>query len=716
MLPALRRLPALLVFGALAHAAFAAQLAPQFPAPLAGGMAPLGTSAVADLDGDGFTDVVTLTTSFTLTLRFGDGVGGFTRAATVPFAGFGPTVAIDDFDDDGRADLLVPDISAIRVLLNLGGGAFTAPVITPVLNFSSVIATGDVDADGHVDIVTTLGSNVRVHRGLGNGTFASPVGSAVGISLADAELGDANGDGALDLWIHGSLVGTDDHVGLALGNGDGTFQVASTMPLPENGFTLRAADVDGDGLADAGVVSHGVSLTTGLVQIFFGRASGPFVAGPSIACTSEPFDLDFADVDLDGDLDLGIAAMDSSVAPGLEILLGDGQGGFTSAGRSFVGVGPRRLRFGKLDPNGSPDAFVTDSAGSVIGVANIGLGHFETLERLAVENEVVRAIAVDAVGSTLPDLVSTVVNGKDELALFENLGGGQFAPATYLPVPGLPRAVASGDLNHDGNTDLVSFVSQTGTNRLVTQLGDGLGGFQTLTGTVSLRGSKDLALADVDRDGELDALLPHYGIFSVSRGLGDGTFAPPTEHTILGGSIALDAVDLNEDGWLDVVSLDDRHNRISFVLGLDGAQFGVPTTIVCSDRPASLAIADFDADGHADVAVSLVDTSWNSRVLVSFGDGHGGFAARVVLPGGVRPSIVAADFSGDGLSDLASCSDADGGMRVHVSQGRTFAAPRSFSIGTHPVELGASDLDADGRVDVFATGGIQRRIVVSRQK
>ncbi|MCK6445664.1 MAG: VCBS repeat-containing protein [Planctomycetes bacterium] len=698
-----------------AFAALASAQAPNFPMPLASGEYPALQTAVADFDGDGFTDVARFGWDG-IFVQLADGNGGFRRSIRSDAFPTGSDFDAADFDGDGLVDLIASDLTSLRFFRNLGGGTFAGAVLTPMLFGSDVQGLGDVDSNGVVDVVSVWNTKARVSLGVGDGTFAAPLVSELGAQSAALALGDANGDGKVDLWIRAFVAGLNHEVALALGNGDGTFRTASTLPIVENAMAIGAADVNADGFDDAVVACHGVTSTAGVLHVFLGRADGSFVAGATIACSPEPMGLDFADVNLDGTLDLGVAIEDFEAAPGLEILLGDGLGGFVSDSHVLVGPIARSVRFGRFDADGALDAFVATAAGGVAAVRNLGTGRFESLEGLAANNDVVRAIAADLFGSPLPDLVATVVDGTNELALYENVGGGQFGAAISLSLDGLPYAVAAADLNHDGHGDLVTFVSKGGARKLVTHLGDGTGGFQALNASSAMRATQGLVLADVDNDGEVDALAPHYSIFSVQRGLGDGTFAPPTEHTILGGNLALGVADLNEDGWLDVVSLDNRHFQIGIALGIDGAHFAPPSTIACAERPMSLALADFDADGHVDIAASQAGSLNESTILVVYGDGTGGFTARAVLPGSGISAIVAADFDGDGAADLASCTENAAGMVIRRSQGRAFAAPDSFSIGATALQLGASDLDADGKLDVFATAGIASRVVVSLQR
>ena len=116
--------------------------------------------------------------------------------------------------------------------------------------------------------------------------------------------------------------------------------------------------------------------------------------------------------------------------------------------------------------------------------------------------------------------------------------------------------------------------------------------------------------------------------------------------------------------------------------------------------PNVVAVADFDADGHQDLA-----TANDGDVTVLLGDGVGGAAPAPGSPfpaGAQLRSIVAADFDGDDDQDLATASHS-GAVTVLLGDGIggfTPAAGGPFTAGDTPWDILASDFDGDGHQDV----------------
>jgi len=145
-------------------------------------------------------------------------------------------------------------------LLGNGDGTFQAPVNYGAQEYPSSIAVGDFNTDGKLDLVVanelSMGPNnytngsVSVLLGNGDGTFRSAVNYGAGVSPDSVAVGDVNGDGKLDLVVanQGSA-----NVSMLLGNGDGTFQAAVNYSTGEYPFSVALGDLNGDGQPDLAV-------------------------------------------------------------------------------------------------------------------------------------------------------------------------------------------------------------------------------------------------------------------------------------------------------------------------------------------------------------------------------------------------------------------------------------------------------------------------------
>jgi FG-GAP-like repeat len=195
--------------------------------------------AVADFNGDGKLDLAVVnggnnTGVSSLSILLGNGDGTFNSVAKY-LASFGNSVAVGDFNQDGKLDVAVANFgsSSVGVLLGNGDGTFKTAVNYVADNASSSVAAGDFNGDGKLDLaVANIVSNsglgdVSVLVGNGDGTFRPPVNYGVGSNPSSVAVGDFNGDGKLDMAV-ANLGGYGNIASLSvlLGNGNGSFQPA----------------------------------------------------------------------------------------------------------------------------------------------------------------------------------------------------------------------------------------------------------------------------------------------------------------------------------------------------------------------------------------------------------------------------------------------------------------------------------------------------------
>ncbi len=151
--------------------------------------------------------------------------------------GWYSAVAIGDLNGDGRLDLAIADLDAATVSILLGNGDGTFPATaTNIYGTGSSpysVAIEDFNGDGKADLaVANSGSNsVSILLGNGDGTFATKVdytSSAFDSRPVSVGIGDFNGDGKPDLAVANS---NSSNVSILLGNGNGTFATFSSYPL-----------------------------------------------------------------------------------------------------------------------------------------------------------------------------------------------------------------------------------------------------------------------------------------------------------------------------------------------------------------------------------------------------------------------------------------------------------------------------------------------------
>jgi hypothetical protein len=270
--------------------------------------------AVSDLNADGHPDLAItnvpinpLTVIGAITGHIGGAVavllgradGSFTGAGNFGTAADLPTsVAIADFNGDGKRDLAIAHLNSghVSVLLGNGSGSFSFAPGTPfaVGTRSASIAVGDFNADNKVDLAVANADDnaVAILMGQGNGTFSPNLNSpvAVGGRPASVALADLNGDGKLDLAVADL---TDGTVSVSLGDGSGTFPTVQDYPVGRYPISVAVADFNSDGKLD---IATGDNLSH-MVSVLVGNGNGTFKPARHVSVGGDPQSIAVADFD-----------------------------------------------------------------------------------------------------------------------------------------------------------------------------------------------------------------------------------------------------------------------------------------------------------------------------------------------------------------------------------------------------------------------------------
>ncbi len=354
----------------------------------------------------------------------GSGRGIF-QAASDPAIGPNPEgLAMGDLDGDGDLDLLAtnPSNNAVSVRLNGGDatgsntGSFGSSQSVSVGNAPVHVTLGDVDNDGDLDVLTANfgGATVSVRVNNGVGGFSGSQDVSVGSSPSSVALGDIDGDGDLDLLAANQLSGS---ASVRLNNGAGGFSGSQEVALDNGSISVALGDVDGDG--DLDIVA--VNFNGGTLSIRLngsnasGSNSGMFSGGSDVAIGLNPYGMALGDVDGDGDLDV-LTAISGGGA--VSVCLNNGGGFFSVAQTVAVGRAPIGVALGDVDADGDLDLFTANSYNGA---------------------------------------------GGNSVSVRINSGVGTFSGGLDVNVGLSPKSVALGDVDGDGDLDVLATNRSSGT-------------------------------------------------------------------------------------------------------------------------------------------------------------------------------------------------------------------------------------------------------------
>ncbi len=304
----------------------------------------------------------------------------------------------------------------------------------------------------------------------------------------------------------------------------------------------------------------------------------------------------------------------------------------------------------------------------------------------------------------------------DTISVFLGKGDGTFQDPVGYPVGTDPHGVATADLNGDGATDVV--IANWSDATVSVLLGNGDGTLEPAVGYQIGTHPSQIAIGDFNGDGAPDLAVAVYGLSAVRvlLGNGDGTFAPATSYPTATNAEAVTAADFDGDGKLDLAVADWTADSVSILLGNGDGTFKPNVDYSVGTHPHSVVAGDFNGDGALDLAVA----NWfdgTISVLSGHGDGTFGTAATYVV-GASSAQLALADFNGDGIPDLAVANreSADAGVLLGKGDG-TFMAFQAFATPVHPHAIVAGDFNGDGVPDLAipcdTTGGTSVGLLLS---
>ncbi len=608
---------------------------------------------------------------------------------------------------------------------------------------SAPLVLGDFDSDGAVDVAVTAEDGVvLILPRLSQAPLSTGSGVTVSQEVLSMISADVTGDGLLDL-----VIGEAETVQVAVGHGDGRFDLAPPTILPLVAWKLHAFDPQGTGAAAVAVVPHNALADPNMLVLEFdatGAVAGfsrPIEAGYVAAMTS-------ADVDGDAREDLVLVVLEDSDGS-LVIVSGDESEPVKWRHLSSIisYLSDPAITVGDLAGDGAVDAVLVgwetvvllpdigvdtpppatvaeingfDGGGS-LGIVDVdGDGRLDVVHCSDTSASVLLA---DSAGGLTPQepleqwMPNYALHVDDDAAIAVAETGSGIAVLTPAVVPSLARTnafgggsgylnqISTGDVDADGQIDIAVSSGD--------QHGYGLG---VLWGAEDGRPRRAVwmdytipALLIVkqvdDRPGdEIVAVGPYEGVkvwtymdggLKVAASVG---FTPlNTLHDV--------AVAARRGSAQDVVVLGttDEVTRVVALPRGDAGEF-IGTEVVLWEGPGGvkdesipkLATSDYDDDGYDDIAVLGDDEA----VRVVWGDAER--AGEVLaIHGGVENvrQIAAADINGDGVAELL-LGAFQGVVRIDL-RGREVREAVALGEMSGLDRLLVADVEGDGVVDIF---------------
>ena len=643
------------------------------------GREPIGLVAVS-LDGDSNIDLVTAeATDGTVSTYFNDGGGGFSLGQHLFIDGepsaialFGTRIAVTD-----RLH------SSVVLISRSTGGNLSIVDEIPTGAEPVALAVGDVNNDSRLDLVTAndVGNSVTVLLAKSDGTFERQTVDLMGVPGA-LSLGDYDVDGMLDIAVTLPLA---NRVAVYHQENGGFVRRFDRDVAPSPTFLLLADDVTvsitGDTFPDLLVLSADSSV----ISVFEGKPASlsppvPFDLVSRFTTGKGATSLATANIDVDARFaDLVLANRDGA---SVQVMRGAGGGGFVAAPTFETDLGPVAVAVGDFDwrvdcsdtnPACTNDVVTANlNASTVSFLKGNGVGSLRAPVDTGVLSAPSLMVSGDFTDDGHPDLIlaSTIVGTA---AIYRSEGDGTFTAGRQLSLAGSPRSLALGDVDDNGTLDLALAWTQDADSGvdIYADLATSSAPRYSLPATGPLT---QVAFGDVNGDDLTDVvgLVPDNQELDVWYQLRDGRFSPVANYTTGVRPTQFILADIDEDGQLDAVTANHDASNLGRLYGDRGA-FLAPDFIDLPDQPSALMAGDMNVDGSVDLAV-MSDIS--GRVTVFAGKGDGTFPRLSRFAAGVepqtfvigqlnndsargdsRPDIVIADYPVDRITVLRNNTD-----------------------------------------------------------
>jgi hypothetical protein len=702
-----------------------------------------------DFNDDGNTDLLLRQSDGSINLL--NGVGNGTFASAVSFSGYtgsNSQLSANDFNRDGLLDYLELDgIGNVR----LNGGSGTFPTNQPLVGNGSKNGMADLNKDGILDLISVNGNSLI--WAYGTGTQFGPPSSIPASNSNYIQMADVNNDGYPDAIISN----TNKTISICLGSSSGIFTTKtdySTGNLRSN--SIEIGDFNKDNYIDIVVASN---YDKGF-SVLLNSGTGTFPTQLPTTTTSAILYLAVGDINGDGNLDIVTSNFDEYT---ISTYLGLGTGMFNPKQDFYTGYRTQELILGDYNKDGKHD-IVSISYKSVFILMSTCSTPPPTITSFTPANGLA-GTAVTITGTFFdPNIANNSVS-------FGNVKAVVTASSSTQITAIVPVGCTLDNITIETGGKYVKSsskfnVSATPVTCITTTT------FAPKVDFSAQLGITDLTMADLNGDGKKDLISVNNGSNSISIYINTSTsttisYATPINITTGANTTAVDAGDLDSDGWVDIVV--GYGNRLtiyknlgsltgSFATGVDFI-----TTTYVSPQIYDCKIGDMDSDGKPDIVVTYynggsklgvlnnqcIPGSITSSSFIFYPNLYNVSSGKIMLtnisgdarldiilitnnviltnripPGGLSstlsnnyfieqtntPSISAKgsplviDIDGDGLLDIATATTNGFTVLRNTTTGTNTQFASTTYAANYSYNISAGDIDGDGKPDIIAVG------------
>jgi hypothetical protein len=618
-----------------------------------------------------------------------------------------------------------PRVETLEARAYLSGTVTLAPAADyPGVSSPAGIAEADFNGDGVVDVAlagvnpNTGLPSVGIYLGGAAPVFYDLTGAK---SAEDIVTGDFNGDGKIDLAVTDPISGT---VNVRLGNGDGTFgaPIVSSYGTQQPAGTsatayLASADFNGDGMPDLAVTDPADHQ----ISILLGNGSGAFTLGTPITSAEASFDPRYiATADFNGDTAPDLVYNDGSAAQ-VDVALGNNAGGFAASTPFALDGAVQGLAVGDLNGDEKPDivasVITSGGTGAVDTLLNTGTSFSAAVSQPTTFANPGPLAVGDVNGDGNADIVT--LNSSGALDLLLGNGDGTFEPAiqSQATTAGTPVAVITTDVNSDSKADILFSEINSGIT--------GGGGFGLVLGTSAPEISVGIAgaLPATAVSGEKIAIAQTLTLTNITGtpvgGTVDINVAFSTDSTFSSDDTALDSLAVK--GTIKVAT--PKTKKLKFTSVPAGMTPGTYYVVIEAMDPSG-GISTSSSAGTIDIVAPQVDLSGSFKKAPAAAKAGKPLNASIVVTNGgnvsstgVLPIVI--DTSLIDTLDSTAVQAISFNKKINLKPGKSITIQLSKLIAPSTagsyyliVQLDPSNTlgDANTANNVFATGAA---IVVS---